>query len=75
MADFANTGEKWITDNNVEACGGRIDLVNVGFIDFYPVLEHRIRKVVGRPVLPSATTDEKVWRIVGDQWLLKDEIV
>src|SRR5262249_613505 len=33
MSDFANTGEKWITDKDIAACGGEIVMNYIGFID------------------------------------------
>lgn len=74
LSDFSNTSEKWITDKDIAACGGEIEMKYQGFIDFNQQLEHRLRSIVGCPVLPSATTDDAVWRIVGSQWVLRDEV-
>jgi len=74
QSDFANTGEKWITDKDIAACGGEIEMKYRGFIDFNQELEDRLRSFVGCPVLPSAATDDAVWRIVGSQWVLRDAV-
>jgi hypothetical protein len=74
LSDFANTDEKWITDTDIAACGGEIEMKYRGFIDFDQELEHRLRRFVGSPVLPSAATDDAIWRIVGSQWVLRDEV-
>jgi hypothetical protein len=74
LSDFANTGEKWITDKDIAARGGEIEMKYRGFINFNQELEHGLRSFVGCPVLPPAATDDVVWRIVGSQWVLRDGV-
>lgn len=74
LSDFINTGEKWITDNDIAVCGGEIEMNYLGFINFNQDLEYKLRRFVGCPVLPSVASDDGIWNITDARFELRDEV-
>src|ERR1043165_2458837 len=73
-SDFPNTGEKWITDNDIVRSGGKIGMSYKGFTIHTFDVECAIRAFIGldRPITPSAASDTELWDIRGAQWFLRD---
>ena len=71
ISDFDPMGEKWITDDDIQKCGGQIALRPLGFIKYTDEVEWAIRKVVGRPVSAIAGSDSSFFVDRDGEWLLK----
>jgi hypothetical protein len=70
--DFSHTGEKWITDHDIQSCGGRIVMMAQGCVEYTDDVEGAIRQMVGYPVRPADGSDGDFWSVRNGEWLLKD---
>lgn len=71
-ADDRMTSEKWITDHEVNAAGGRILMSRLGFIVCTKEVITSLKVQYRRGKLPMAHSEEnQLWDLIGDEYSLK----
>ena len=66
--DFEITGEKWVTDDDVDRSSGRIDMTHPGFIEVTEKLWWNLEELHKKDSLPRPPADEEsIWDIKGGQ--------
>jgi hypothetical protein len=69
--DFAETDEKWLTDDDINECGGRIEMRNRGFIKYNGELEDKLRELKKQNKLPrSPAAEDSIWKNHNGEWSL-----
>jgi hypothetical protein len=69
--DFEKTGEKWITDKDIEIAGGEIVMKCLGFVNHSNEVEWGLRRKVGMPIVVERGSDNAIWQVHNGEWLMR----